>query len=32
LVSNSSDALEKLRHLQLTEKEIYDDKWSWRSI
>jgi len=26
LVSNSSDALEKLRHLQLTEKEIYDDK------
>ena len=26
LVSNSSDALEKLRHLQLTEKEIFDDK------
>src|SRR5476651_1415548 len=26
LVSNGSDALEKLRHLQLTEKEIYDDK------
>lgn len=26
LVSNASDALEKLRHLQLTEKEIYDDK------
>src|SRR3954469_9504827 len=25
LVSNASDALEKLRHLQLTEKEIYDD-------
>jgi molecular chaperone HtpG len=25
LVSNSSDALEKLRHLKLTEKEIYDD-------
>ncbi len=25
LVSNGSDALEKLRHLQLTEKEIYDD-------
>ncbi len=26
LVSNASDALEKLRHLQLTEKEIFDDK------
>ena len=26
LVSNGSDALEKLRHLQLTEKEIFDDK------
>ncbi|MEO7599071.1 MAG: molecular chaperone HtpG [Opitutus sp.] len=26
LISNSSDSLEKLRHLQLTEKEIYDDK------
>lgn len=26
LVSNASDALEKFRHLQLTEKEIYDDK------
>ena len=26
LVSNASDALEKLRHLQITEKEIYDDK------
>jgi len=26
LVSNSSDALEKFRHLQLTEKEIFDDK------
>jgi len=25
LVSNSSDALEKLRHLQLTEKEVYDE-------
>ncbi len=25
LVSNASDALEKLRHLQLTEKEIHDD-------
>lgn len=25
LVSNASDALEKLRHLQLTEKEILDD-------
>jgi molecular chaperone HtpG len=25
LVSNASDALEKLRHLQLTEKEIFDD-------
>ncbi len=25
LVSNASDALEKLRHLQLTEKEIQDD-------
>jgi molecular chaperone HtpG len=25
LVSNASDALEKLRHLQITEKEIYDD-------
>ena len=26
LVSNASDALEKERHLQLTEKTIYDDK------
>ncbi len=26
LVSNGSDALEKLRHLQLTEKDIFDDK------
>ena len=26
LVSNASDALEKLRHTQLTEKEIADDK------
>jgi TNF receptor-associated protein 1 len=26
LVSNASDAIEKLRHLQLTEKEITDDK------
>jgi TNF receptor-associated protein 1 len=26
LVSNASDALEKLRHLSLTEKAIYDDK------
>jgi len=26
LVSNGSDALEKLRHTQLTEKEIFDDK------
>ncbi|MBW8781075.1 MAG: molecular chaperone HtpG [Verrucomicrobia bacterium] len=26
LVSNASDAIEKLRHLQLTEKEIFDDK------
>ncbi|MFZ9682013.1 MAG: molecular chaperone HtpG [Cephaloticoccus sp.] len=26
LVSNASDALEKLRHVQLTEKEIFDDK------
>jgi TNF receptor-associated protein 1 len=25
LVSNASDALEKLRHIQLTENEIYDD-------
>jgi len=25
LVSNASDALEKLRHLQLTEKEIFDE-------
>lgn len=25
LVSNSSDALEKLRHIQLTEKEIFDE-------
>ncbi len=25
LISNASDALEKLRYLQLTEKEIYDD-------
>jgi len=26
LVSNASDALEKLRHLQLTEKEIFEDQ------
>ena len=26
LVSNAADALEKLRHLQLTEKAVYDDK------
>jgi molecular chaperone HtpG len=26
LVSNASDALEKLRHLRLTEKAIYDDR------
>jgi len=26
LVSNASDALEKLRHLRLTQKEVYDDK------
>jgi TNF receptor-associated protein 1 len=26
LVSNASDALEKLRHLQLTEKAVFDDK------
>jgi TNF receptor-associated protein 1 len=26
LVSNASDALEKLRHLQLTEKDVYDDQ------
>ncbi len=26
LVSNAADALEKLRHVQLTEKEIFDDK------
>ncbi|MSU48137.1 MAG: molecular chaperone HtpG [Opitutus sp.] len=26
LISNASDALEKFRHLQLTEKEIHDDK------
>ncbi|MCS7009117.1 MAG: molecular chaperone HtpG, partial [Chthoniobacterales bacterium] len=26
LVSNASDALEKLRHLQLTEKEVYDER------
>ena len=26
LVSNASDALEKLRHTQLTEKKIYDYK------
>jgi TNF receptor-associated protein 1 len=26
LVSNASDALEKLRHLKLTEKEIFDDR------
>ncbi len=26
LVSNASDALEKLRHLQLTEKDIHDEK------
>lgn len=25
LVSNASDALEKLRHLQLTEKDVFDD-------
>jgi molecular chaperone HtpG len=28
LVSNASDALEKLRHVQLTEKEVFDDKLS----
>jgi len=26
LVSNASDALEKLRYLQLTEKEVYDEE------
>ncbi len=26
LISNASDALEKLRHLKLTEKEIFDDR------
>jgi TNF receptor-associated protein 1 len=26
LVSNAADSIEKLRHLQLTEKEIFDDK------
>ena len=26
LTSNASDALEKLRHLQITEKSVYDDK------
>jgi len=26
LVSNASDALEKFRHLQLTEKEVFDDR------
>ena len=26
LVSNASDALEQLRHLQLTEKEVFDDR------
>jgi molecular chaperone HtpG len=26
LVSNASDSLEKLRHIQLTEKDIFDDK------
>lgn len=26
LVSNASDALEKLRHTQISEKEIFDDK------
>ena len=26
LISNASDALEKLRHTQITEKEIFDDK------
>ncbi len=26
LVSNGADALEKLRHLQLTEKEVFDDR------
>jgi len=26
LISNASDALEKLRRLQLTEKEIYEDE------
>jgi molecular chaperone HtpG len=26
LVSNASDALEKLRHIQITEKDIFDDK------
>lgn len=28
LISNASDALEKLRHLQLTEKEVHDDNLS----
>jgi molecular chaperone HtpG len=28
LVSNASDALEKLRHLQITEKDIFDDRLS----
>ncbi len=26
LVSNAADSLEKLRHIQLTEKEVFDDK------
>jgi molecular chaperone HtpG len=26
LVSNGSDALEKMRHLQLVEKEVFDDR------
>ena len=26
LVSNAADALEKLRHLQITEKEVFDDR------
>jgi TNF receptor-associated protein 1 len=26
LVSNASDSLEKLRHLQITEKEVFDDR------
>ena len=26
LVSNASDALEKLRHVQITEKEVFDDR------